>query len=405
MPLIALLARPLRRLVPAGGRLAVRRAAGQPAAHRRDGRGAHVGLSVVVVNATMATSFVARVDDQLAAGMVRDLTVRPLGASLADGGAQTVPPALLRELRAMDGVRAAVPVRATFARLPGQDRAAPPGVVIGVEPAQWPLVDRAPVAGASRAQALAGLRRGEVILGAGYAKQEKLGTGDVLELDGPGGVARLRVAAVLAGIGELAVPSVQVSDAVLRQLYGPIPIAEVAVRATSRAEAGAVNDRIDRLVPRRYPDVEALSSAEHRRTVREAIDQQFAFFNAIVAVAIVVSLLGIVNTLSMSVLERTRELGVLRALGASRWAVRRTVLAESVLVTVAGALTGLALGFVIAWWWSHDMGENLPGFVLHVPVATASVVAIASVVLGVAAAALPARRAARLDVLRAIHAD
>ena len=118
-----------------------------------------------------------------------------------------------------------------------------------------------------------------------------------------------------------------------------------------------------------------------------------------------VSLLGVVNTLAMSVMERTREIGVLRALGASRWHVRGTMVAESVLVTLSGAIAGLATGLLIAWVWSRGFGDLLAGFVFSVPVVTILGVAVAAVVLGTLAAALPARRAVRMDVVRALGAE
>jgi len=118
---------------------------------------------------------------------------------------------------------------------------------------------------------------------------------------------------------------------------------------------------------------------------------------------VLVSLLGVVNTLAMAVAERTREIGVLRALGASRWLVRRTMIDESLLITISGALAGIALGAVIAWAWLVGLGDVLPGVGFHFPWTAAAYVAIASVALGVLASVLPARRAARLDVIDALN--
>ena len=125
-------------------------------------------------------------------------------------------------------------------------------------------------------------------------------------------------------------------------------------------------------------------------------------FNAIVIIAVIVSLLGVINTLAMSVIERTREIGVLRALGASRWQVRSTMLDESLMITIAGSVVGVAAGTLIGASWVQGLDKVLPGIGFHFPGSVALAVAIAAVVLGVIAAIIPARRAARLKVITAL---
>ena len=109
-----------------------------------------------------------------------------------------------------------------------------------------------------------------------------------------------------------------------------------------------------------------------------------------------------INTLAMSVLERTREIGVLRALGSSRWQVRLTMLHESLLITLSGALAGIAVGAVIGWFWVGGLESLVPGISFRFPVFTAVLVAALAVVLGTAAAVLPARRAALLKPVEAL---
>ena len=150
------------------------------------------------------------------------------------------------------------------------------------------------------------------------------------------------------------------------------------------------------------PSLELLSAAEVKQEIDDQISQQFALFNAIVAIAVIVSLLGVINTLAMSVLERTREIGVLRALGSSRWQVRLTMLHESLLITLSGALAGIALGAVIAWFWVGGLESLVPGIAFRFPVGTALLVTVVAVALGTLAAVLPARRAARLKPIEAL---
>jgi putative ABC transport system permease protein len=142
--------------------------------------------------------------------------------------------------------------------------------------------------------------------------------------------------------------------------------------------------------------------ADRKAEIDRQISQQFNLFNAIVAIAVIVSLLGVVNTLAMSVIERTREIGVLRALGSSRWLVRQTMLDESLLITLAGALAGVAVGLLIGFVWVGSMSAIMPGIVFHWPLSTMIGVTVAAVIAGVVAAALPARRAAKLKVIQAL---
>ena len=137
------------------------------------------------------------------------------------------------------------------------------------------------------------------------------------------------------------------------------------------------------------------------------IDGQTAWIGSILAVlwvllalAVIVSLFGIVNTLVLSTFERTRELGTLRALGMNRRQVRRMVRHESVITALIGAVLGIGAGLVLAAASSAWLGKYGLGYAVPVPSLVA--VAIIAALAGMIAAALPARRAARIDVLKAL---
>jgi len=134
---------------------------------------------------------------------------------------------------------------------------------------------------------------------------------------------------------------------------------------------------------------------------RAPIDQLVLMVDALLGLALVIAVLGIVNTLALSIIERTREIGLLRAIGLGRGQLRLMVTLESVVMAVLGALLGVALGvcFGIAMMYAvRDQGLN----VIAIPWSQLVVFLGLSVVIGVFAAVLPARRAARLDVLTAI---
>jgi putative ABC transport system permease protein len=119
---------------------------------------------------------------------------------------------------------------------------------------------------------------------------------------------------------------------------------------------------------------------------------------------VVIAVLGIVNTLALSVIERTREVGLLRAVGMSRRQLRLLVRLESVAISVLGACLGVVLGVVFGVALQRAVADQ--GIdVLTIPFGSLALFIVVAAVVGVLAAVLPARRAARLDILRAIHAE
>jgi putative ABC transport system permease protein len=242
---------------------------------------------------------------------------------------------------------------------------------------------------------------GEVTVGKGYADEEDLEVGDTLRLEGPSGEQKARIAGIVETVlfgGQ----TVGMSLDTLRRVYGVTADSELALKATSVDDRAVLEDKVRRIVREDYPNLAVLSNTELKANVEDQVNQQFATFYAIVGVAIFASLFGIINTLTMSVLERTREIGVLRALGASRWQIRRQVASESVVIGLVGALLGVAVGTGLGWALLQGLAAGVPGVSYRPPIAAMVAVALAGVILGLIAAILPARRAARLDVIQAI---
>jgi len=130
------------------------------------------------------------------------------------------------------------------------------------------------------------------------------------------------------------------------------------------------------------------------------VDTVTVMLYALLALALVIAVLGIVNTLALSILERTRELGLVRALGMRRAQMAGMVAAESVVISVFGALLGLLVGSALGVAVVGAFEDDIP--VLSLPLGTLGVFVVIAALAGVAAAVLPAIRAARVDVLRAI---
>ncbi len=141
-------------------------------------------------------------------------------------------------------------------------------------------------------------------------------------------------------------------------------------------------------------------------SVASGVDQMLAVVYALLALAIIIALMGIANTLSLSIHERTRELGLLRAVGETRGQLRSMVRWESVIISTFGTVGGLGLGVFLGWALvraASSAEQGLTTFAL--PVGSLVVVLVAGAVVGVVAGLRPARRGARLDVLRAIAAE
>jgi len=150
-----------------------------------------------------------------------------------------------------------------------------------------------------------------------------------------------------------------------------------------------------------FPNVQVQDQAAFREQQAGFIDQLLALVTALLLMAIVIALFGIVNTLGLSIYERTRELGLLRAVGMSRRQVKRMIRWESVIIAVFGAVVGIAIGVLFGWALQQALrNQGVTEFVL--PVGQLVVYLVLAGLAGVLAAIWPARRAAKLDVLEAI---
>jgi len=153
-----------------------------------------------------------------------------------------------------------------------------------------------------------------------------------------------------------------------------------------------------------YKNIQVQDESEFVGDATGQIDQLVQFFQLLLALSVGIAILGIVNTLALSVLERTRELGLLRAVGMSRRQVKRMVRVESVLVAVFGGLLGLAVGVVFGVALQRALVSQ--GVTeLSFPIPQLAGYLLLAAVAGVLAAWLPARRASKLNVLQAVAAD
>ncbi|MEV4641233.1 FtsX-like permease family protein [Actinoplanes sp. NPDC049548] len=286
--------------------------------------------------------------------------------------------------------------------------------MLGIEPDAGAM---APVR-YERGAAADALAPGRIAVGSDYAKEHGVTIGSVVTLTTSAGrTAQLTVGAILAEdrnpaqgrrkekVGDTSRhgsrPTVGVGT--LDRLAPGTPDDTLRVSLEKGAEPRVVAEEIRHAVAR-YPQLRVRGPAEYKALAGEQINGLLLLVYGLLALTIVIAVLGVVNTLALSVVERIRELGLLRAVGATRAQVRRLVRLESTAIAGYGATLGLVLG--LSWGVAAQRVLAAEGVdTLTVPWTTILAVVLGSVVVGRLAAVLPARRAARLDVLRAVAAD
>ena len=153
-----------------------------------------------------------------------------------------------------------------------------------------------------------------------------------------------------------------------------------------------------------YANVGYKTRAQFEQSQQDKINQELGLVYVLLALAVLVALIGIVNTLMLSVFERTREIGLLRAVGMKRRQVRAMIRSESVIVALFGAVIGIVIGAGLGIALASSLRQN--GVTnIAVPIPSLIGFLVLSVVLGLIAATWPARRAANLDVLAAIATE
>jgi putative ABC transport system permease protein len=191
-----------------------------------------------------------------------------------------------------------------------------------------------------------------------------------------------------------------ISANALRSDFGERRPAQAFVKLDGGADAGAVQQRLKDTVEEEFPGTEVLTLEELKDSRAGQVQQLVSLVYALLSLAVVISLFGIANTLALSIHERTRELGMLRAVGMTRRQVRTMVRYEAVITALIGAILGMVLGVAFAALMSVPLADE--GFTLSYPVVTLIILLILAAVAGVLAAIGPARRASRLDVLQAV---
>lgn len=347
-----------------------------------------IGLAVVGLLSVVASSTTASTD----AAVEKQVTSQFIIRSVV--GQQPFTPSYAEKAREVPGVAAVAPFRNVFnAKLDGDS------VFLGAtDPAALAQALQLPMA----AGGLSALGPGKILIGEDMAESDGLEIGDKVTLELQGGEQELEVAGML-GIGGALPADVLVTLDTLEE-GGPKPLdSMVFITAEPGADLDPIRKGLEDIVDDSpmvtVSDPEALADAQ-----KDQINQILYLMYGLLGLAIVIAVLGIISTLWLSVIERTREVGLLRAVGLSRAQLRRMIRLESVVVAVFGALLGLLLGVAFGAGLIYALrDQGLTEFA--VPWGRLLIFVILAGLVGVLASLFPAHRAARLDVLKAIATE
>ncbi|MFE3516838.1 ABC transporter permease [Streptomyces sp. NPDC059166] len=387
-PAVALVRPALGKLFGVSGKLASQNAVRNP---RRTGATASalaIGLTLVTGISVLGVTLGQAVDKMTTDNIKADYMV-----SMASGGA--LDPSALTALEKADGVTAVSPQQAAWFEVDGKYHSAS-----GVTPGDVEKVFALKTVSGS----LGSLKDGRVAVGSKTAKSNGWKTGDTLPVTFDDKKK-----------GELEVGAVYQENEFLSPFLIPKDLAD-AHSTTARpdireiwikTEGGASKAR-EQAVVDALGDNPAMSVMD-RQDIRDMfggfVNTALNIMYGLLAMALLIAVLGVVNTLAMSVFERQQEIGMLRAIGLDRRRVKRMIRLEAVVISVFGAVIGIGLGVFLGWAIGRTLAESVPGYALVVPWDRLAVFLALAALVGVLASLWPARSGAKLNMLTAIKTE
>jgi putative ABC transport system permease protein len=378
------------------GRLAQENAIRQPGRTMITAAALTVGVALVAFVAVLADGTRATIDQAVSRSFAGDLIVENSSVNSEAG----IPAILAPALRRVPQVASVTPIAFTVGRLHGSSSNA---TITAIEPASFERVYRVEWAHGSTAT-LQELGATGTILTKAYASSQHLRVGQALSVLTPTGQ---RVSLTVRGIASdnaRLLGNLTIDLSLARSAFGQRDDALDFVSYAPGARNAQVQPAVNKLLTAYFPQARSRTAAQFKADQANQINTLLTLIYVLLALSVIVSLFGIVNTLILSIYERTRELGMLRAIGASRRQIRQMIRYESVITALIGGVFGLVIGVVGAVLvTTFALSES--GYVQAFPVGTLLVLLVVAAFAGLLAAQLPARRAARLNVLGALASE
>ncbi len=387
-PLASLTGRPLERLRGLTGRLARENAMRKPGRTATTAAALMIGLALVVFVTIFASGLKSSVAKTIDESFRGEIVLQN------SDGFSPIPREAVERAGEVDGVSTVSSITYATGELPGGEAVR----LAAVDPATLGQV-LAFTFTSGNAATLTGLGPRDAILDDAFASGQGLAIGDRVRLRTP---LERTVSFTVRGTveGELDLIGKLMVDESAARAFGRLQPSFALARLEPDASPRVVQDEMDGALASAYPTVEVQNQSQLKDQQEEQVNALLGLVYALLSLAVIVSLFGIVNTLALSIHERTRELGMLRAVGMSRRQVRTMVRYEAVITALIGAILGTVLGVIFAALVSRPLADE--GFGLTYPIPTLILLLVLAALAGVVAAIGPARRASRLDVLRAL---
>ncbi|MEU6576225.1 FtsX-like permease family protein [Streptomyces sp. NPDC046805] len=375
------------------GRLAERNALRNPRRTGATGAALMIGLALVASLSVVGSSMVASATSELD---------RSVGADFIVLGNQRIVPQAERAMERTPGLAHVTRYKQLDATLTSPDGRRDDSGLTAADPSYAQDLRRPTTAG-TLADAYG---TDAMSVGSDYAKKHGVHVGDTLSVAFKGGrTARLEVAAITDDSTSIDQGARYTSLATMKKYLpaGKVPTNTIMfAKAEDGHEKQAYAALKKAMEP--YPQYQVRDQTDYKQELKDQVGRLLNMVYGLLALAIIVAVLGVVNTLALSVVERTREIGLMRAIGLSRRQLRRMIRMESVVIALFGALLGLGLG--MGWGATAQKLLALEGLgVLDIPWPTITGVFIGSAFVGLFAALVPAFRAGRMNVLNAIASE
>jgi putative ABC transport system permease protein len=379
------------------GRLARENSVRQPGRTLTTAAALTIGIALVAFVAVLAAGTKATINHAISRSFAGNLIVENTRSS----GEVGIPSALGSALRRVRGVATVTPVAFTVGRTPGSSSNV---TITAIEPATFGRVYRVEWKHGSNAS-LAQLESGGTLATQKYASAHHLAVGSRLSVRTPTGArVSLRVSGIASSNTGQLLGALTISLSLAQSAFGLREDAFDFVSYARGASNAQVQPAVQRLLARDFPQTRSRTEAQFVQEQAGKVNTLLALIYVLLALSVIVSLFGIVNTLMLSVYERTRELGMMRAIGTSRRQVRQMIRYESLITALIGGVLGVLVGLVAAVLVT-TLALSGSGYVQSFPVGTLLVLLVVAALAGLLAAQPPARRAARLDMLRALASE
>ncbi|WP_019633849.1 ABC transporter permease [Actinomadura atramentaria] len=381
IPVVKVLGWPFARVMRVPGRLAQQNALRNPRRTAATAAALMIGLALIttvnVLGASIRASVNAQIDEQLGADYIVSSSGNGVDAEAAQRIAQ------------VPGVR-------SIARAYSGD-AVIAGKKVGYSSGDMPALGRA-----SKLEMVSGSEdpgKDGVLLDEDTAKARGVALGGTLPVTfADGKTVPLRLVGIYKKNDLMGSRFVAAAE---HLAHTPQPV--IGMVAVDTGGAKAPRQGIENAV-KANPALKVQDQTDLKDEVSKGIDGVVAIISILLALSVIIAAVGVINTIALSVIERTREIGLLRAIGMGRRQLRRMIRAESIVIAVFGALLGMAIGLAFGASLQQAMSDDGLG-VLSIPYGTLVVYLVVAAVIGVLAALWPAWRAGRMDVLKAISTD